>query len=171
MRHRGPEQGVAVVRKRGAEVNFDPGADRIFDCRHVHYRRVAVALGAKFDPTVAGNDNERSFRCQHGTGDNAQPVAERAAHRKSQQLGGDQRTSDAKQPRNLFRRAVDAGAVVRDEVTAAGRLAELDGGPEIESVVGQFLEGETAEQGLGDTGLLLKAIDGAEQRPVFALEF
>jgi hypothetical protein len=41
----------------------------------------------------------------------------------------------------------------------------------VERVVGQFLEHQSDQFILGDTGLLLQPFDRAEERPVLALEF
>ena len=89
-------------------------------------RRRAVALRAKHDPPVAGDDDERARRGENSAGDDAQAVAERAARRQPQQLGRDHRAGDAEQAGDLFRRAVDPGAVVLDEVAALGQLADAD---------------------------------------------
>ena len=91
--------------------------------------------------------------------------------RQPQQLGGDHRAGDAEQAGDLFGRAVDAGAVVLDEEPVAIDLADVDLGAGVERVVGDLFEYQPAQPGRRDAGLLLQAFDGAEQRPVLALEF
>ena len=100
----------------------------------------AVALGAQLDPPVARRDDEGAVRCEDRAGDHAQAVAERAARRQPQQLGRDHRPGDAEQARDLFRRAVDAAAVVLDEVAAVRQSPDADAGSGVERVVGQFLQ-------------------------------
>src|SRR5262249_37387872 len=45
-----------------------------------------VSLGAQLDALISRDDGQRSMRRQHGTGDDAQTVAERATLRQAQQL-------------------------------------------------------------------------------------
>ena len=67
--------------------------------------------------------------------------------------------------------AVDAGAVVLDEVAAIGQLADADAGSGVERVVGQLLQDQTAQLVRRDASLLLQPLDGAEAGPVGPLEF
>ena len=90
-----------------------------------------VTLTTVVEPSRSGRSSIRRLRVmttsepsgrQHAAGDHAQAVAERAACRQPQQLGRDHRPGDAEQPRDLLRRAVDAGAVVLDEVAAVSAV-------------------------------------------------
>ena len=83
------------------------------------------------------------------------PSAPRVGSRS--RLGRDHRPGDGEQPRDLLRRAVDAGAVVLDEVAALGQLADADAGPGVERVVGQLLQHQTAQLARRDASLLLRA--------------
>ena len=97
------------------------------------------------------------------TGDNAQAVAERAAGRQPQQLGRDHRPGDAEQPRDILRRAVDAGAVVLDEVAAIGQSPTLTLAPVSSPLSASSFSTRRRSLSGGDAGLLLQALDGAEQ--------
>jgi hypothetical protein len=79
-----PGQSVAVVRK--GQADLDAGADRELDRLRTDDRRGAVALGAKHDPAIAGDDDEGALRGEDGARDDPQPVAESAPRRESQQL-------------------------------------------------------------------------------------
>jgi hypothetical protein len=56
-----PAERVRVHRDSRAETDLDAGADREVDRRHGDNRRRAVALGMKFDPSIAGSDDERAL--------------------------------------------------------------------------------------------------------------
>ena len=86
------------------------------------HRRAAVALRAEHDAAVAGDDDERALpeaSTAPATTRRPLPRAPRVGSRK--QLGRDHRAVDGEQAGDLFRRAVDAGAVVLDEVAVAAR--------------------------------------------------
>ena len=166
-----PGQRALAGGDRGAETDLDAGADRKLDRLHVDDCRRAVTLRAKLDTLVAGDDDERAGGGENSAGDDAQAVAESASRRQPQQLGRDHRAGDAEQASDLFRRAVDPGAVVLDEVAALGEFADADFRAAVEAVVGQLLQHQPGELVLRDARLLLQSLDGAEERPVLALEF
>lgn len=143
----------------------------MLDGRGLDDHRAAVALWAKRDPAVASNDDEGPLRRQDGASDDAQAVTEGAACRKSQEFGGDQWASNAEQLRDLLRRAVETGAVVRDVEPVAVDLSGLGPRAGVKTIVGDFFEYEPPQSRGGDTCLLLQALDRAEQSPVLALEF
>ena len=65
----------------------------------------------------------------------------------------------------FFRRAVDAAAVVLDEVAAIGQLADVDVGVGIEAVVGQLLQHQPGAACPSATpAFCFKPLDGAEAR-------
>jgi hypothetical protein len=80
-----PAQSIRVAKK--AEADLNPGADLV-DRLDAYDSRGAVALGAKSDPAIAGDDGEESFRRKDGAGHDAQAVPERAPGRQPQELGG-----------------------------------------------------------------------------------
>ena len=67
--------------------------------------------------------------------------------------------------------AVDAGAVVLDEVAAVRPARRCGPGAGVERVVGQLLQHQPAQLVRRDAGLLLQPLDGAEGGPVGPLEF
>jgi hypothetical protein len=123
---RATRRNSKAARKRRAEADLDAGADREVDRLGTDRAGGAVALGAKHDPAVAGDDDKGAFRGEDGAGDHTQAVAESASGREPQELGRHHRPRDAEKPRDLFRRAVYPMPVILDEVAAAGQLANVD---------------------------------------------
>ena len=80
-------------------------------------RCAAVVLWRQHEMLPTSPDLDPALRSRNRAGHHPQPVAERPAARQAQQLGGDERPIDAEQARDLLRRAVQAGAIVLNEVT------------------------------------------------------
>ena len=112
----GPVEGVRVVRQRRSEADLDPRSDLPVRGAALGDGGGSVALRLKFEPHATGDDGELAARRQHRASRDPEAVAERAARRQAQHLGGRQRPGDAEQAGDLIR--VEAGAVVLDEVAA-----------------------------------------------------
>jgi hypothetical protein len=69
------------MRQRRPEADLDPGPDRLIGGSYLDDRGRAIQFGTKLNTLIAGNDGERAAGRQHGTGDDPQAVAQRAALR------------------------------------------------------------------------------------------
>jgi hypothetical protein len=125
------------------------------------------------DAATACGDGQGACTCQDSASDDAEAIAEGPTGRPPDVLGRDHRPTDAEQAGDLFRRAVDAAAIVLDEVAAPlGQLADLDQvRANVESVVGNLLQHQSGKDVRGDASLLGEALDVTEAGPVLALEF
>ena len=163
-----PIQRVVVFWQGRPEADLDPRSDYAVVRARLDHGGRAVAFGLELEPHAAGDHGQEAVRGEHGPSDHAQAIAERAAGRQAQELGGYQRTVDAEQARDFMR--IEARAFVLDEISAfdfACRHARLG----IERVVGEFFQDQASQQALRDASLLLQALDGAEGGPVLTLEF
>lgn len=78
-----PVRGFCVLRKRRAEADLDTGADREVGGHYSGHGRRAVVLWPKLHPAVKRRNRQKAVRCEHGTGDHPQAVAERTARRQA----------------------------------------------------------------------------------------
>ena len=135
------------------------------------HRGAAIALRAKLDALVAGGDSEVAFAGQDRTGDHAQAVAERAAGRPPQQLGGQEVAIDGVELGNVLGLAVEPWAIILDEIAAEARqLVDVNAGAGVQAVVAQFLEVQLGQLVRGDAGASLQPFEVAEGVPVLVLE-
>src|SRR6476469_4300482 len=77
--HACPVQRAVVARQRWSKADLYPGAGRAVDWLHPDNRRGAIAFGTKLDPAIAGENDKKPLRGEHGAGHHAQTIAERAA--------------------------------------------------------------------------------------------
>ena len=138
-----PIQRVVVFWQGRPEADLDSRSDLAVVRALLDHGGRAVAFGLELEPHAAGDHGQGAVRGQHRASDHAQAVAERAAGRQAQELGGHQRTVDAEQARDFIR--IEAGAFVLDEISAFD-FACRHARPGIERVVGKFLENEASQQ-------------------------
>jgi hypothetical protein len=133
-----PGERVTVIRQRRAEADLNARADRLISVDDSDNRGGAIGFRAEDGAAVAGNDDQRSGRCQHGGSDHTQAIAELSAMRQAKEFARAQRPGDAEQFRNLFRCALEARPVVFDEVAVRLTLDEAvaNVGTGIERIVG-----------------------------------
>jgi hypothetical protein len=101
----------------------------------------------------AGLQDQPAVRGEHRAGHDAQTVAERAARRQSQQLGGHERAADREQPGDVGWIPCDPGPVVLD-VPALLELPHTHHATGIERVVSQLLQHQLRQQVDRAAGLL-----------------
>ena len=150
-------------------MDLDPGAGRA-GAGLERGQRIAVVLRPQIEPAPAGLHDQAAARGEHRAGHDPQPVAERAAGRQPQQLGGHQRPADREQPGDVGGLARDPRSVVLDVPAAVLELPDAHRAAGIERVVGQLLQHQLRQQVDGHAGLLAQGRERAEQRPVLALE-
>ena len=108
-------KGSGVFRQRRPKADFDPRADRLVGFHDIDDAGRAVRLRPQGDSAIAGDDGKRALRRQHGTGNDAQAVAELSALRQAKEFAGTKRSADAEKLGNLFRRTVESRAVIFDK--------------------------------------------------------
>jgi hypothetical protein len=78
---------------------------------------------------------------------------------------------DAEEARDLLRCAIDAGAIILDEIATTWQVADMNHGTCIEGVVGDFLQHQATQLVPADTSFLLQPFNRSEADPVLALEY
>src|SRR5262249_59133886 len=159
-----PSERVKVVRQRLAEADLDASTDWLLGLGDFDDAGRAIEFWAQGDAAIARDDGQRSGRDQYRTGNHAETVAELTALRFAQKLGRSQQPGDREQLGNVFRLAVQAGAVILDkvEVRITVNDAVTNAAASIKRIVRQLLEDEPPQLSDGYTRLLLQAFDGSE---------
>ena len=115
---------------------------------------------------VAGPDFQAAIGRGDGTDDDAQAVAHRATGWHSPELRGCERTVEAEQIGDVFKRY--AGAVILNEeaIAALIELPEFNPCPSVEGVIGQFLQHQSPHLTDCHACDLRQGADGTERYPV-----
>src|SRR5262249_19210939 len=142
-----------VARKRGSKADLDASASLEFNGLYAGHGGGTVAFGTQSNPPITGCDGQGAPGGKNSASNHAQTVAERAAGGQAQQLARDHGPVDAEQARNVFRRTINAGAIVLDDIAAIFRkLLDRNLGAVVETVIGELLENKLRQLVPGHAG-------------------